>query len=117
LVIIENENISKIKQETIETLDDSGKPDRELFSQYFSLIKLEETTLLPIGETNLECGFNKKQNFEFIYTVFNLIYIFPGRFLINPTIMQKIPQNANTPRKIFTCKSPICSFPVLIPPI
>jgi len=71
LVIIENENISKIKQETMETMDTSSEPDRELFSQYFSLINLEETTLSPIGETCLECGFNKKQNFEFIYTVFN----------------------------------------------
>jgi hypothetical protein len=65
-------DIGREKQEIIESLDTPEEPDRELFSKYFSLIKLEETTLLPISETCLECGFNKKENFEFIYTVFDM---------------------------------------------
>jgi hypothetical protein len=71
VIVNEHVDISKKRQETIETLDASGEPDKELFSQYFSLIKLGETTLLPIEGTCLECGFNKKENVEFIYTVFN----------------------------------------------
>jgi len=59
------------KQEIIDSLDASEKPDRELFREYFLYIKLGDVSILPIGETDLNFGFNKKEEFEFVYTVFN----------------------------------------------
>ncbi|MEA2015433.1 MAG: hypothetical protein U9O59_01735 [Actinomycetota bacterium] len=64
-------NINKEKQEIVEALDASKEPDRELFKEYFSHIELDDTTLLASGETSLECGFIKEEDFEFVYTVFN----------------------------------------------
>lgn len=71
VIFKENIDIGREKQEIIDALDTSGEPDRELFKEYFSHIELNDTTLLPCGETSLECGFNKKEEFEFVYTVFN----------------------------------------------
>jgi hypothetical protein len=61
----------KEKQEIIKSLDASEEPDRELFKEYFSHLKLGDINILPISETYLECWFNKKEEFEFVYTVFN----------------------------------------------
>lgn len=64
-------DIGREKQEIVDVLDASEKPDRELFKEYFSHIELDDTTLLPSGETSLEYGFNKREDFEFVYTVFD----------------------------------------------
>jgi hypothetical protein len=62
----------KEKQEIIETLNASDESNRELFKKYFSYIKLGDVNILPTGETFLECEFNNKEEFEFVYTVFDV---------------------------------------------
>lgn len=64
-------DIGREKQGIVDVLDASEKPDRELFKEYFSRIELDDTTILPSGETSLEYGFNKREDFEFVYTVFD----------------------------------------------
>ncbi|OPL17552.1 MAG: hypothetical protein AVO38_00800 [delta proteobacterium ML8_D] len=71
VIFKEYEDIGREKQEIIDALDASGDPDRELFKEYFSYIRLGDINILPTNETYLECGFNKKEEFEFVYTVFN----------------------------------------------
>ena len=65
-------DIDREKQEIVEALDASDEPDRELFNEYFSYVELDDTTLLPSGETSLAYGFNKREDFEFVYTVFDV---------------------------------------------
>jgi hypothetical protein len=72
VIFKEYEDIGREKQEIIDVLDASEEPDRELFKEYFLHIELDDTTLLPCGETSLEYGFNKKEDFEFVYTVFDV---------------------------------------------